>query len=291
MRSTPVAGTLTYAPASGAVLPVRTQTLSTTLTPTDTNDYNSAASTVALTVTDATPTISLTSSPNPSMYGQPVTFSPTWPANATGTMSFHDGTTLLGTAVEYPISTPAKPAFNPTTGLLYITNCQSSGFVTVLNATSNTPVASIAVGSYPYGVAVNATTNTIYVANYESDTVSVINGATNAVTATIGLGSAGPWQVAVNSTTNTVYISSVDQGSIVVINGATNTITSTITLQLLPADYPYALAVNETTNTIYTAISDLGTNELVVISGATNRVTTTVTVGYYPSIRHRHKRN
>ncbi|MFN8512901.1 MAG: MBG domain-containing protein [Chloroflexia bacterium] len=51
--STGVPGTFAYTPASGAILAVGTQTLSVTFTPTDTVNYNSARTTVSLTVNKA----------------------------------------------------------------------------------------------------------------------------------------------------------------------------------------------------------------------------------------------
>ncbi len=55
--SSAVAGALVYTPASGTVLGAGTQTLSVTLTPTDTTDYATATQTVQITVNKATPTI------------------------------------------------------------------------------------------------------------------------------------------------------------------------------------------------------------------------------------------
>jgi hypothetical protein len=52
-----VAGTFAYTPGAGAVLPVGLQTLSVTLTPTDSTDYTTATTTVQLTVNKATPAI------------------------------------------------------------------------------------------------------------------------------------------------------------------------------------------------------------------------------------------
>ncbi len=50
-------GTLAYTPAAGTVLPVGTNTLTVTFTPTDTTNNSSATKTVQLVVTQATPTI------------------------------------------------------------------------------------------------------------------------------------------------------------------------------------------------------------------------------------------
>jgi hypothetical protein len=52
-----VAGSFAYSPASGALLTAGSQTLSVTFTPTDTTDYNTASSSVTLTVNKVTPTI------------------------------------------------------------------------------------------------------------------------------------------------------------------------------------------------------------------------------------------
>jgi hypothetical protein len=57
-----------------------------------------------LTVNKATPgqngtaNVTLTSSPNPPIAGQPITLTATVPPGATGTVTFMDGTTVLGTA-------------------------------------------------------------------------------------------------------------------------------------------------------------------------------------------------
>jgi glucuronoarabinoxylan endo-1,4-beta-xylanase len=53
-----VAGSYSYSPAAGQVLTAGTHTLSVTFTPTDTTDYDSASSSVTLTVNQATPVIS-----------------------------------------------------------------------------------------------------------------------------------------------------------------------------------------------------------------------------------------
>ena len=66
--SSPVAGAFVYTPASGAVLTAGSQTLSVTFTPTDTNDYTNATTTVQLTVNQATPSITW-AQPAPIAYG------------------------------------------------------------------------------------------------------------------------------------------------------------------------------------------------------------------------------
>src|SRR5208282_5067135 len=93
-----VAGTFAYNPAAGTVLAAGTQTLSVTFTPTNTTDYTTATGTVQLTVNPVTTTVALTSSPNPSNYGALVTFTAAvTPSTATGTVTFMEGGSTLGT--------------------------------------------------------------------------------------------------------------------------------------------------------------------------------------------------
>ena len=94
-----VAGTFAYTPASGTILNVgANQTLSVIFSPTDSTDYNSAPATVTITVNQAAGSVLLATSSTPSAYATPVTFTATMPSNATGTVTFKDGATILGTA-------------------------------------------------------------------------------------------------------------------------------------------------------------------------------------------------
>lgn len=93
------AGSFTYSPASGTVLGPGTHTVTATFTPTDTTDYTTATSTVTLTVTQSTPAVAVTNSVIAAFMSTPVTFTAAVTSNAetpTGTVSFYDGTLLLG---------------------------------------------------------------------------------------------------------------------------------------------------------------------------------------------------
>jgi hypothetical protein len=100
--TSPIQGSFSYSPSSGTVLPIGPNTLSTTFSPTDTIDYTSSKASVTLTVIPATPSVTLASSANPVFTSNPVTYTATLtvpaaaPAAPTGTVSFYDGTTLLG---------------------------------------------------------------------------------------------------------------------------------------------------------------------------------------------------
>jgi hypothetical protein len=69
----------------------------TASTPGDSNNNPATSLPVIVTVQKAAPTVTVTSSLNPSIINQPVTFTAIAPAGATGTITFFDGSTILGT--------------------------------------------------------------------------------------------------------------------------------------------------------------------------------------------------
>ncbi|MGC9293360.1 MAG: Ig-like domain repeat protein [Acidobacteriaceae bacterium] len=107
-----VAGTFAYSPASGTVLGAGAQTLSVTLTPTDSTDYNSASNTTSLTVNKATGVFTIASSANPSVYGAAVSITVSGPAAATGTITLLDGANPVGTGtLSNGVTTISVPLF------------------------------------------------------------------------------------------------------------------------------------------------------------------------------------
>lgn len=94
-----VPGTIVYSPVSGTILPVGTNTLSATFTPTDITTYSNASASVQIVVTKQTgEAITLTSSALSSPFAATVTFTATLPSGATGTVAFFDGATSLGSS-------------------------------------------------------------------------------------------------------------------------------------------------------------------------------------------------
>jgi sugar lactone lactonase YvrE len=108
--STAVAGTFTYtatlaggspvAVTGTTVLGAGSYTLTATFTPTDSSTYASTSANASLTVAKATPAVALTSSLAAAAVGSAVSFTATVTSSAgmpSGSVSFYDGTTLLGT--------------------------------------------------------------------------------------------------------------------------------------------------------------------------------------------------
>ncbi len=98
--TSPEQGTFSYSPTVAHALNVGSHTITATFTPLDATDYAIGTDTITVTVTQATPNIFLTSSVNPVAPSTPVTFIASVLIGygaATGTVSFYDGGTLLGT--------------------------------------------------------------------------------------------------------------------------------------------------------------------------------------------------
>lgn len=122
-------------------------------------------------------------------------------------------------------------ALNPQGTFAYIATDGPSEFVpgtvSVVSTLTNSLVASIQVGNFPYAVAVEPTGALVYVANYNSGTVSVIDAATTMVTATIPVG-ASPRAIAVDASGSFAYVANGSSNSVSVVDLATNTVRANI---------------------------------------------------------------
>jgi YVTN family beta-propeller protein len=152
----------------------------------------------------------------------------------------------------------------------YIPN-QVSNNVSVIDTSNNRVVASVNVGSYPYGVAVNQNGTKVYVTNQGSYTVSVINTTTNTVSATV-TGFYYPQGVAVRPDGKKVYVANYFGKNVSVIDTATNTITATVKV----GDFPNGIAVNSAGTKVY--VTNQGNNNISVIDTSNNTVVASVNV-------------
>ena len=158
-----VAGTFVYSPAAGAVLAVGSQTLSVTLTPTDTTDYTTAAQTVTLTVSAGTATLSISATSvglGIVALNTPATQDVTLSSTGTAPVTVNSGTV---TGTSFSLSAPALPAtltpgqtltlavqFDPTstgaaTGQLTITSTSSTNGTALIPLTGTGIAASYSV--------------------------------------------------------------------------------------------------------------------------------------------------
>ena len=132
-----------------------------------------------------------------------------------------------------PAHAQASPAPAVCTNVLaYVTNNNSNN-VSVIDTATNTVVATVAVGTQPFGVAVNPAGTRAYVTNNNSNNVSVIDTATNTVIATVAVGN-NPNGVAVNPAGTRVYVTNYFSDNVSVIDTATNTVIATVAVGTHP---------------------------------------------------------
>ena len=89
--------------------------------------------------------------------------------------------------------------------------------VSVISDATNTVVATIPVGTTPYGVAYDSGTNQIFVSNHASNSVSVISDSTNAVVATVPVGTT-PAGIAYDSVKGEIFVTNLGDGTVSVIS-------------------------------------------------------------------------
>ena len=201
-------------------------------------------------------------------------------------------------------------------GFVYETN-EFDGTVSVINAATNTVVATVTVGNYPECIAISPDGSRIYVLNYvDSETISVINAATNTVIETItdvphayrmALTPDGATLYVVNFKANTISVIStatyrtittisaitpiaitvspdgksayvIDYGgNIDVINTSTNNITGSVPNI---GDSPIALTISPDGTRVY--VDNFDGDNVAVINTATNAIVSTIPVGVQP---------
>jgi YVTN family beta-propeller protein len=170
-------------------------------------------------------------------------------------------------------NSPDAVAVNPFTDKVYVAN-DGDGTVTVLDGSTNEPLATVIVGQGPVAMAVNPVTDKIYVVNDGGGSVTVVDGATDTPQSTIQVGT-NPVSIAVNSVTNRIYVANSNSSTLTVIDGANDQAT-TVALSVTTPNAgtisvePVAVAVNSVTDQIYVALS---ASYVIVLDGATNNTT------------------
>jgi hypothetical protein len=164
-------------------------------------DTNDAASswTISQTVKKASSAIIVSSSPNPSVYGQPVTFTATvTPSTATGTVTFKDGKSTLGTGsitggtATFTTSIPLKVGSQSITAVYggdtnYAKSTSSAITQAVDQASTTTSVtSSLNPSAYGKPVILTATISvTAPATGTPTGTVTFFDGSTNLGTAPV----------------------------------------------------------------------------------------------------------
>jgi YVTN family beta-propeller protein len=182
--------------------------------------------------------------------------------------------------------------------LAYVTN-EIDNTVSVINAVSNTIVATIAVGNEPIGVAFTPDGTLAYVTNTNDNTVSVIDTARNKVVATIPMGNA-PVAVAITPDGTDpyerdnhrhqplAYVTNSADNTVSVIDTASNTVAATIPVGNQPigvtitpdGSNPYEH--DDHRDQLLSYVTNFADDTVSVIDTASNKVVATIPVGNAP---------
>jgi YVTN family beta-propeller protein len=160
----------------------------------------------------------------------------------------------------------------------YVANLGSDD-VSVIDARTNSVIATVPVGQGPDGIVATSDGSRVYVTNFVSGTVSVIDTRTNTVLATIPVGS-GPVGLALAPNDTLAYVANRGSNSVSVIDTAAGSVVATIPV----GSGPDAVAVTPNGAAAYVTNSFTSSPGTVsVINTATNSVTATVAVGRTPN--------
>ncbi len=169
----------------------------------------------------------------------------------------------------YQVSSPVTVGDNQ---YIYVAN-QGSDDVSVIDKNTGDIVATIPVGSEPYGLTTASISGTtyVYVANIGSNDVSVINTATNTVSSTVNVGVKPYYASAIGTN---VYVTNGASNTVSVIDGNTNTVTATISV----GSYPRGIKAHGTDLYVanYGDLNYSGGNYISVINSLDNTVSDTI---------------
>ena len=176
--------------------------------------------------------------------------------------------------------------------LVFTTMMMISIFLTLdhavqpVHAKTNTVVATIPVGPYPFGVAYNSANKQVYVANTNSDALatsafkplrsSVYTIDTYNLIKTIPVGN-NTIGIAYDSADNRMYVSNSGSQTVSVIDGTTDTV---IGAPIPVQKSPWGIAYDSVNKDIY--VANAGSMSVSVISTLTNKVDTTISVKANP---------
>ena len=173
-----------------------------------------------------------------------------------------------------PVTKPFALALNAAGTRLYTANTAQNS-ASVIDTGTDAVLATIAVGTYPRGVAVHPNDAQVYVPNEFSDNVSVIATASNTVVGTIGVGQR-PFGSVFDGTGARYYVANLGSDDVSVIDTASSTVIATVPV----GSDPHGIAIDPAGARLYTANRGAGT--VSVISTATNAVIATIGVGSQP---------
>ncbi len=164
---------------------------------TNANQQTFTSNTVSQTVNKATPPVSVSSQPDPSTYGQPVTLTATLDSRATGTVTFFDGSNQIGSAnlsngtATFTTTSLAAGSHNLSAGYPGDNNFNSSSGRTTQTINQASSTATLSSSPNPSSVGQLVIITATVTGPGATGTVTFFDGQTALGTAVLGNGSAG----------------------------------------------------------------------------------------------------
>ncbi len=158
----------------------------------------------------------------------------------------------------------------------YVGNFNDST-LSIIDIADNTVVATLNVGTNPFGVAVYPDGSKAYVTNLSPpEEVKIISAATHTISGSVPIGNR-PAGMAIQPDGSFLYVTSRNNGTVSVIDTATNTVVDTITVG---AGASFA-AINPEGTFVYVSNSDA--NNISVIDTSNNTVVDTLNICTFPN--------
>jgi YVTN family beta-propeller protein len=155
--------------------------------------------------------------------------------------------------------------------------------VLVISDSNNSVVATVPVGSYPFGLAYDSGKGEVFVANSNSNFTTIISDATNKVISNVTVGE-DPGGVAYDPSSGQVYVTNAEgtsyvdgtyngtsDGTVSIISDATNSVVGNVTVGIGPGGIAYDSGKNEV------VVLNVGSDTLSVISEGSAATSTTTT--------------
>jgi YVTN family beta-propeller protein len=125
---------------------------------------------------------------------------------------------------------------NPAGTRVYVTNINDKT-ISVIDATTNTVIATVPSANVELGIAVNPSGTRVYVTNSPTN-ISVLDTVTNAIIATPGPGyNYGPQGIAVTPDGTRIYVVNLQSGNVSVFDTATNAMVATVSVGSRPIGF------------------------------------------------------
>lgn len=196
--------------------------------------------------------------------------------NPAGTFAYviGDAYSVINTSTDAVVATlPLNGqaiAVNPSGTLAYVTN--SLGYVTAIDTTTNTVLATISVSGYPDAVAFSPNGALAYVTSAYG-AIFVFNTSTNTLESTITI-TGNSDGIALNPAGTIAYVAEGNSGTVTVVNLLSQQVTATIIVNTTSAQN--AIAINPAGTLLYVTGGD---GDLSVINTATDAVTASPLIG------------